>query len=310
MDHPWFTSRPSKTAIKIEASPFEADTLEQGYPDDYPLENDLLDTLRLLGWHDQESLKKALCSKGKNAEKVFYNLLHKRKWDMLENYNNDEPQKYDVEGGAVRRADSFASDVGSLDNLALGKRSPTILKEGDIILLMIDTRRVVSESAAGSPRGKTIKFNSPLSTANTATDEGSTSAKDIVLKDPEITIRDPETVKIPTKPKYSVRKGILAINTSEIQREPETQKSPGIGQAIAALTVSTPKFHRRGLLLPDPVPQSPVLSSTPKTSWFQGLFSFKPEMYYLISSRQMDETTQLLQLTLNVRMETNGSKTW
>ncbi|KAJ3044645.1 hypothetical protein HDV00_001571 [Rhizophlyctis rosea] len=51
-----------------------------------------------------------------NMEKVFYNLLHQRKWEFFEHYDIRRLSEWDVEGGPRRRADSFSnllSDRGS-----------------------------------------------------------------------------------------------------------------------------------------------------------------------------------------------------
>lgn len=56
MAHPWFNSKEPKHAIKLAPSPFEADAIEQGYPESYEFETDLLDALKLLGWTNNEQL--------------------------------------------------------------------------------------------------------------------------------------------------------------------------------------------------------------------------------------------------------------
>ena len=56
MAHPWFNSKEPKHAIKLAPSPFETDAIEQGYPESYEFETDLLDALKLLGWTNNEQL--------------------------------------------------------------------------------------------------------------------------------------------------------------------------------------------------------------------------------------------------------------
>ena len=101
--------------VKSDLNPFDSTAFEDGYPAEYQFEKDLLDTLMLLGWNDSNALVAALRGKGKNAEKAFYQLLHKRKYEMLETYNQEEI-KYDQEGGPIRRADSFASENSKTSN--------------------------------------------------------------------------------------------------------------------------------------------------------------------------------------------------
>ncbi len=56
MMHPWFNSKEPKHTIKLAPSPFEASAIEQGYPESYEFETDLLDALNLLGWTNKEQL--------------------------------------------------------------------------------------------------------------------------------------------------------------------------------------------------------------------------------------------------------------
>ncbi|KAG4103335.1 hypothetical protein H8356DRAFT_1271222 [Neocallimastix lanati (nom. inval.)] len=58
------------------------------------------------------------------------------------------------------------------------------------------------------------------------------------------------------------------------------------------LQVGTPRFHRRKDF---PVPPSPVITSTPKKSWFANLFNFKPEAVTLLSESNTEETTSMIQ---------------
>jgi serine/threonine protein kinase len=110
MKHAWFHSLDPKEDLESYRSPLENNQFQQGFPDDFAFEQDLLDTMRLLGWNDREQLITKLHENGKNAEKVYYNLLQKRKWEMLENYHEEDTTKYFVEGGPMRRAESFGID--------------------------------------------------------------------------------------------------------------------------------------------------------------------------------------------------------
>jgi len=63
------------------------------------------------------------------------------------------------------------------------------------------------------------------------------------------------------------------------------------------LQVGTPRFHRRKDF---PVPPSPVITSTPKKSWFANLFNFKPEAVTLLSESNTEETTSMIQDLMDV----------
>ena len=235
---------------------------------------------------------------------------------MLENYNNDK-EKYDNED-VVRRSDSMD---GTNDNVH--KRVPTDIakKEGT----GIDTgRRVVSDgstpSAAFVAPGSAKRAISPLGasdSSNDMLDENNPGAQDAQLKKEDEIQKAKDELK--AKQKSGRRRGPLAINTTDTTvRQGESgplsagsqsiltsgPKSAGLSQTLAALTVATPRFHRKGQLLDSiPVPMSPMVSTAPKTSWFTGLFNFKPEMYYLISSKNMDDTTAKLEQILQVCRE-------
>ena len=62
MAHPWFTSQEPKKTFDL-ASPFEANTIDEGYPESYQFETDLLEALNLLGWNDNEQLISNLIAK-------------------------------------------------------------------------------------------------------------------------------------------------------------------------------------------------------------------------------------------------------
>ena len=223
---------------------------------------------------------------------------------MLENYNADK-DKYDVEGGPLRRQDSTDLDT-------IHKRAPTDLPKKEAVIENV--RRVASEGSPISTRSITTKKPfSPLSNAEMDSDIECNKSMDSIGDENQKKETDAR------KPKGARRKGLLAINTGDSVRQVGDAglssgssakiltgglKSPGITQAFASFTVSTPRFHRKGMLL-DSIPMSPVVSSTPKTSWFNGLFNFKPEMYYLISSKTLDNTQAKLEQILQVSKLTN-----
>ncbi|KAJ3321777.1 Serine/threonine-protein kinase brsk1 [Boothiomyces sp. JEL0866] len=282
MKHEFFLSRPPKNNQTVMPSMLESDNFSQGYPKNFKFEADILDSLTLLGWDNRENLIECLHAEGTNAEKVFYNLLHRRKWEMLENYNSEKPDKVDPDGNTpVRRADSFCSD--NLEPLT--KREPT------------SNRRAFSEGGPGPARQTTITVKSPLAAEaklTTDSDEG-------IAKQETDSPQKTPTIK---KAVGGKRKGPLAINTisngeaGEPSPVSASLKSPAIATAFAAIGLGTPKFHRKGTLASE-VPSSPVISNTPKTSWFHNIFNFKPDTYYLISQAPLPETLVQAEELLN-----------
>jgi serine/threonine protein kinase len=246
MNHPWFHSRKPKENLEHLRSPLEDDQFELGFPSDFKFEQDLLDALKLLGWSDQQQLVSRLQEQGKNAEKVYYNLLKKRKWEILEHYN-EEGNKYSVDGGPMRRAESFGID------------SPEVER---------GSRRSLSEPF---PKSKISLVPSPLS--------------------------NEKPIAINRKPLP-----LLKINSSDRIDSPNSPRLQ-IAQAFQTLGIGTPKFHRNGTPLSpikDGAGSSPLISRQAKTSWFQAFFNFKPEIFYLISSKSLIDTIAILEPILNV----------
>jgi hypothetical protein len=283
MLHPWYTSRPPKLEIKSEENPFESTAFEQGYPEDYQFEKDLLDTLALLGFNDYAALTTALRGKGKNAEKAFYQLLHKRKYEMLETYNQEEV-KYDQEGGPTRRADSFTSE---------GSRSPNH-QSAESLPSPTDSNPNVNSASTNNAAKKSVVNRKPTQVKHNSPLGAETKALMPVHGEEVVEAQGAESeiyLILGQRSKPKVKKS-LAINTVEVKKDENTPKS-AVLVALNNFTVSTPK-HRKGQLLQDVLPQSPIISNTPKVSWFQGLFNFKPETYYLLSNMDLAGTTRIL----------------
>ncbi|KAJ3281514.1 Serine/threonine-protein kinase brsk1 [Borealophlyctis nickersoniae] len=60
------------------------------------------------------------------------------------------------------------------------------------------------------------------------------------------------------------------------------------GAGPPAAGMGTPKFHRRK----QEIPPTPIITSSPKKSWFANLFNFRPEVFTLSSARGYDETVR------------------
>ncbi|KAJ3046674.1 hypothetical protein HK097_000643 [Rhizophlyctis rosea] len=114
--HPWFRSQQPKNGESNYPAP--VDTVKMTHPIDDPnaIDPDIIQSLGLLGWGNEDELIGALMSSEPNMEKVFYNLLYQRKWEFFEHYDIRSLNEWDVEGGPRRRADSYSnllSDRGS-----------------------------------------------------------------------------------------------------------------------------------------------------------------------------------------------------
>jgi hypothetical protein len=71
-------------------------------PDVSHIDMEIINSLELLGWTDFEELKKSLTLEGKSMEKVFYNLLSKRKMEMIENFNMSKRNSWDIMGNGSK----------------------------------------------------------------------------------------------------------------------------------------------------------------------------------------------------------------
>ncbi|KAJ3122344.1 hypothetical protein HK098_002932 [Nowakowskiella sp. JEL0407] len=56
---------------------------------------------------------------------------------------------------------------------------------------------------------------------------------------------------------------------------------------------TSPKFHRKKEKLE--IPPTPIITQTPKRSWFASLFNFKPEVYEIISTLPSDKTIEAVE---------------
>lgn len=88
---------------------------------------------------------------------------------------------------------------------------------------------------------------------------------------------------------------------------PGGTRNSGLVNPFAALGLGTPKFHRKQF----DAPQTPIISQTPKHSWFTNLFNFKPDVFELISDLPLEKsnakiTAILTALTIKFQVRKDG----
>jgi len=123
MKHPWFVSIPPKAPYLPAALETVGDTAFN--PD--MLDEEILKSLHLIGWGDEEQLKEKLSNNESNFEKVFYALLLQRKTNFFENYDINKLTEWDIEGGPRRRTESYNSLLTDRNNKDIYKSSDTLI---------------------------------------------------------------------------------------------------------------------------------------------------------------------------------------
>ncbi|KAH9247166.1 hypothetical protein BASA81_015250 [Batrachochytrium salamandrivorans] len=345
MQHRWFLSRPVKND-KYYPSPMEAISLSS--PLGQQIETDIIESLSLLGWTDKDSLCASLRSETVTPEKVYYNLLRARKWEMFEHYDAGKLALYDVEGGPRRRTDSYSSalsnDQKSIDDDSDRKEEKRVnFKSAETTIEGAPSNsvkfaaatcspstycasngspRVVSESGCRASRVLTanVRITSPLAVSTLPISDA--EAKDVpqdmnssndVPTTPDSKLAEPQILAPPGRRRAhstavsasSNNRKLLTISIPDSQdmNSACTTKTSGNGpispsviegprsaamvNAFTAIGLGTPKFHRKMF----DAPQTPVISQTPKQSWFTNLFNFKPESFTLLSNKSMDATS-------------------
>jgi len=271
--HPWFCSIPSTNIPETTDSPDDFQDFEDGYPPDYAFEQDLIEALELLGWTNSSELKDNLTGKGKNSAKIFYQLLKKRKDEMLENYCSDT--KYENEGLAIRRTESFGSDFTEkvTSPVPVEVESPTNANAPHVNGPALAPLPI----SFGAPKRQPsqVHTNSPLGGTHS---EGKK-------------VGSPVTGSIRSK---KSQKGELAINTTDFWSKDE--KNSVLDR------VSTPKL-RKGYFVSDN--NSPIVPPTLKVLWFKGMFNFQPDALHFNSDLDMTETNKIiLEILKNLAVDT------
>lgn len=109
MRHQWFTSSMPKNGDQVLPGALEDLSLAKPVEDRAWADLEVVNSLVLLGWGEEEEIISNLVSEKPDSVKVFYNLLCRRKWAFFENYDVRKLNEWDVEGGPRRRAESYSS---------------------------------------------------------------------------------------------------------------------------------------------------------------------------------------------------------
>ncbi|EPZ31872.1 Protein kinase, catalytic domain-containing protein [Rozella allomycis CSF55] len=267
MKHPWFTKHEIKLCPAIPAHRRLKDKiLSVGNAQNGYFDPEILKSLALLGWGDLETLKRELSSLTENPEKVCYYLLLQRKLDYLENQEG-KSSSWDFTSEAKRRTESYnslQSDSVNSDSVgSLNEISQPIFSSGkndnNREFVAIGTRQITQINQVL----RTNLENSKKAFCKPPTGIGSGSSP--LSKSDETIVYDDSIPKESTRSerKFNEKLKISIPDVSNL--------------SLGSSSMGTPRFHRRGMgegALP-----SPILTHTPKKSWFSNLFSFKPESF-------------------------------
>jgi len=341
MKHPWFTSVPPKVQYLPAALEIVGDTAFN--PD--MLDEEILKSLHLIGWGDEEQLKEKLSNDESNFEKVFYALLLQRKTNFFENYDINKLSEWDIEGGPRRRTESYNSlfanskdiykSTDTLLNSPVSSGSPSPLGTTQSTIhnscsnmggssrpespskIPVSSNNVKSlekqpsrEELIKRQQKNAVHVNSPLATNLVSNTNIDSSEK---LSVPSPSEQQPASDhQSPAESKPHILNGNvynnINISSNEIDNTNSGKPKPlqinipknnvieeikgNSNKMNLSLQVGTPKFHRRKDF---PIPPSPVITSTPKKSWFANLFNFKPEAVTLLSESNIEETSSMIQ---------------
>lgn len=337
MKHPWFTSIPPKVPYLPAALECVGDTAFN--PE--MLDEEILKSLHLIGWGDEEQLKEKLSNDESNFEKVFYALLLQRKTNFFENYDINKLTEWDIEGGPRRRTESYNSLLTDRNAKDIYKSSDTLISSpvmgspsplGSNAAIVSSSCTNVSSSRSESPSRTSVSNN------NIKSLEKQTSREELIKRQQKnaVHVNSPLATNLvnnnidnsqkPSVPqehatispadrelKHHASNGNvynnINISTEELNNHintnggkpkplqiniPKLDEIKGGGNKMSlSIQCGTPKFHRRKADFP--IPPSPVITSTPKRSWFANLFNFKPEAVTLLSESNVEQTSSMIQ---------------
>ncbi|ORX43824.1 hypothetical protein BCR36DRAFT_303177 [Piromyces finnis] len=172
MKHPWFTSIPPKAPYLAAALESVGDTAFN--PD--MLDEEILKSLHLIGWGDEEQLKEKLSNNESNFEKVFYALLLQRKTNFFENYDINKLTEWDIEGGPRRRTESYNSLLTDRNAKDIYKSSDTLISSPISSTVSSSCSNVTPSYRSDSPS------RSSVSTSNVKGLEKQTSREELIKR--------------------------------------------------------------------------------------------------------------------------------
>ncbi|KAJ3077314.1 hypothetical protein HDU98_004276 [Podochytrium sp. JEL0797] len=362
--HRWFTSVEPKNSesfkyladdITNQVSDTTTSTLAKFQPlttglnDPDALDLEVVSSLGFLGWTGNEKgLLQALLSNEKNMEKVFYNLLCRKKWESFENYGGDNFSSWDLADGAKRRVGSFSnSPNGSVNS---GTCSPSMSRidiyKSELCLVRKNSSSADSlvddseYSETGLPTysdtglaqistlgiGKhdsstNLRLNSPLSKfVNVSEDSENASASK--LASPRSGSKSSSALADSATLRSELResKAVPLPSTPQSKRTPPGLRSssdPHKNVSVAPIKTgfdlsqsSTTIGHRKLSLYDDGESTTPT--SSPKKRWFKG-FHYTPPEICLISTHEFASTADAAALRLHdlkIKYQTDDYGIW
>lgn len=314
IQHPWFLPN---SPIN---SDYERDQDRSHFnpvTDEDDIDQDIINSLKMLGWEDEGELIEKLMNSIENQEKVYYNLLCKRKIEFYENFDITKLSEWDIAGGPTRRADSHYS-LYSGSQIALNcdwnttlsrnsteeisNKSDHQLKMGASGDLTKSLQDLSSDSGPSlgrkSPTLKNRHLENTTSLPQTLPKKKSPLSASMTAFDTPI-IEEQKVMSIAKIPSESPEKVSPQESSPNLMIAPQSpnqnnfhRKSP-LSISIPLLVsgsaaIGTPRFHRTKNVIP--IPATPVMTSTPKRSWFANLFS-KPETTVIETGMKTAEIT-------------------
>ena len=297
--HPWFLKMPYKWKTSGDGplrTPPSVEATKSFTGLDSELDEDILNSLSILGYGTADDIIKALRNPDRNYEKVFYFSLKQRKTEFLEKYDND----YDDSSRNLHRRTGSRTSVfndrnsvhGSQDMLSLKKTEDDASKKQ--VPKPSDRRSVVSSSPLAvqtsftSSTDKGIEENYVLASPQPQKPVRKQSIFDQIRN--KFVAATPEDAN--SQPDISIvdKQLVPAINTKlhiDNRHNSVSNSSPDILKDIDASVSSL---------------NSPAISSGPKKSWFANLFQFKPEIFVTYSSEPLGDT----KTTIEKHLQTIG----
>ncbi|KAI8843063.1 kinase-like domain-containing protein [Chytridium lagenaria] len=151
MKHPWFLSRTPANLTQLTQLTINYETaLAFAMNNANLIDREVVSSLQLLGWGDEEDLMTLLTAPGTSMEKVFYGLLCQRRWSIL---------RITIFHGTKKL---FAPLSSKCDEL-MTRRSAEELRSGSGKEASIDTRKSLETLNSGHEKGPSEASGVPSS---------------------------------------------------------------------------------------------------------------------------------------------------